>query len=178
MNRSGETGGATKQLPWDENLPKVSERLRVLLSTGWRSDVTVHVQGVQMKAHRLILAMNSAVLREQLFDQNETASNSELILADESPEAFYAVLEYMYGGFPSLDSVPFALKVSDLAVKFQLEELHSACSVYIAQNIQNARDQVGNAGHLPQETSAGGSRLRRRKGDQVCTVDNEAPPRD
>lgn len=81
------------------------------------------------QAHRLILAMNSAVLEEKLFDQNETASNSHLILADDSPEAFYAVLEYMYGGCPNLVSVPLALKVSDLAVKYQMEDLHSACSL-------------------------------------------------
>ncbi|XP_047485439.1 BTB/POZ domain-containing protein At1g21780-like [Penaeus chinensis] len=183
MNRFDEAGGRMLQLPWEKNLTMVSERLWLLLTTGWRSDVTVHVQGVTMKAHRLILAMNSAVLEEKLFGQTETASNSDLILADDSPEAFYAVLEYMYGGCPSLVSVPLALRVSDLAVKYQMEDLHSACSLYIVHHMKNANYQVDSAGRLPsyrQVTSAGGSIMQgggTAEGDQVL-VEKEVPPHD
>ncbi|ROT85086.1 hypothetical protein C7M84_021353 [Penaeus vannamei] len=127
-------------LPWQSCLTTVSERLVALLTSGMRSDVTLHLEGRTLKAHRLILAMNSPVFDKLLYgneDRQPCMLPIEYPLQDDPPEAFTWMLEYMYRGNPDLPSVPMALEVSVLATKYQMGALKSACSEYLKQHLND-----------------------------------------
>ncbi|XP_042865057.1 kelch-like protein 41 [Penaeus japonicus] len=126
--------------PWQSCLTTVSERLVALKVSGFRSDITLHLDGLTLKAHRLILAMNSPVFDKMLYS-NEDRPNCILPidypLHDDPPEAFAWLLGYMYSGEPNLPSVPMALEVSVLATKYQMGALKTICSEYLKEHLNN-----------------------------------------
>ncbi|KAG0727893.1 Zinc finger and BTB domain-containing protein 22 [Chionoecetes opilio] len=80
--------------PWQDSLHTAGQALNFLLASGTLSDVTLRVghEGKQFRVHRLILAMRSPVFEDMLL-LNTTSRSSVLTLKDDSPAAFYWLLQ-------------------------------------------------------------------------------------
>ena len=72
-----------------------------LYKSGEYTDVTFIVSGVQFHAHKIILAARCAYFKVLLYGRMKEASlgpKAEIPFNDTTPEAFAALLEYVYSG--------------------------------------------------------------------------------
>ena len=72
-----------------------------LYKSGEHADVTFVVSGVRFPAHRIILAGRCAYFKVLLFGEMKEARlgpGAEIPFSDTTPEAFGALLEYIYSG--------------------------------------------------------------------------------
>ena len=72
-----------------------------LYKSGEHADVTFIVSGVRFPAHRIILAGRCAYFKVLLFGEMKEARlgpGAEIPFSDTTPEAFGALLEYIYSG--------------------------------------------------------------------------------
>lgn len=103
-----------------EHFEHVSGDLFDLFKSGENSDVVFVINGTRFEAHRIILAARCNYFKVLLFgEMREAHSGAEIPIIDTTPDAFHALLEYIYSGRICLADVK--------------EEVTAACSlVHIA----------------------------------------------
>ncbi|KAL5214888.1 hypothetical protein ABZP36_004040 [Zizania latifolia] len=69
---------------------------KFLLSGDAPFDLEFHVGGATFKAHRMVVAGQSPYFRKLLYGQGKEASSPHVYIRERSPEAFSAVLHYIY----------------------------------------------------------------------------------
>jgi speckle-type POZ protein len=74
----------------------MKEQLAKIYATGDGAGVTYSVQGRLFRAHRIVLAMRSPVLRAQLFRGMMESSARLIEVKDMAPDVFEALLRYIY----------------------------------------------------------------------------------
>lgn len=117
--KAGSSGTPTR--PWQDSLNTAGQALNFLLASGTLSDVTLMVgrEAKQFKVHRLILAMRSPVLEDMLL-LNTTSKSSVVTLKDDSPSAFYWLLNHIYADKSDISDIDLALQVLNLADKYMV----------------------------------------------------------
>ncbi|XP_050710386.1 BTB/POZ domain-containing protein 1-like isoform X2 [Eriocheir sinensis] len=137
---SGKAGspGDSRTRPWQDSLHTAGQALNFLLASGTLSDVTLMVgrEGKQFRVHRLVLAMRSPVF-EDLLLLNTTSKSSVVTLKDDSPSAFYWLLNHIYADKSDIDSTDLALQVLSLADKYMVASAYDI-SIKVFQENGNA----------------------------------------
>ncbi|KAA3674297.1 BTB/POZ domain-containing protein 9, partial [Paragonimus westermani] len=100
------------------------------------SDVTLVVQGVQFKAHRIILAARSEYFRALLYGGLAESSRSIIHLNDINAVAFKQVLLYIYTGRLNVQQLRTMLDVLGLAHQYDFQRLESALSTHLTRSLR------------------------------------------
>jgi len=119
---------------WQTSKQKLSERGQYLLETGQWSDCNFIVgqepQQQILKGHQLFLAMSSPVF-EAMFFGGMAEKNDPIAIRDVQPEAFKALLEYIYADKVELGSFELACELCYCAKKYMLPSLVEECTKYL-----------------------------------------------
>ncbi|XP_072750296.1 uncharacterized protein [Anoplolepis gracilipes] len=119
---------------WQTSKQKLSERGQYLLETGQWSDCKFIVgqepQQQTLKGHKLFLAMSSPVF-EAMFFGGMAEKNDPIPIKDVQPEAFKALLEYIYTDKVELGSFELACELCYCAKKYMLPCLVEECTKYL-----------------------------------------------
>ncbi|XP_012541605.1 BTB/POZ domain-containing protein 1 isoform X2 [Monomorium pharaonis] len=119
---------------WQTSKQKLSERGQHLLETGQWSDCNFIVgqepQQQTLKGHKLFLAMSSPVF-EAMFFGGMAEKNDPIPIRDVQPEAFKALLEYIYTDKVELGSFELACELCYCAKKYMLPSLVEECTKYL-----------------------------------------------
>ncbi|CAL5007423.1 unnamed protein product [Urochloa decumbens] len=84
----------------------ILENLGKLLESGERSDVTFKVKGEVFHAHKFVLAMRSRVFEAELYGPMRDKKRQSITVEDMEPDAFKALLEFMYtDSLPPMDDL-------------------------------------------------------------------------
>ncbi|XP_063242685.1 BTB/POZ domain-containing protein 6-B [Bacillus rossius redtenbacheri] len=123
---------------WQVYKQRVSERGEYLLETGQWSDCKFAV-GTEphqkvFEAHKLFLAMSSPVF-EAMFYGGMAEKNEPIPILDVQPEAFKALLEYIYTDVINLQSFDQACELCYVAKKYMLPHLVKECTKYIWRDL-------------------------------------------
>ncbi|XP_076050558.1 BTB/POZ domain-containing protein 6-B-like isoform X2 [Oratosquilla oratoria] len=131
MVEAGILGGKA----WQGLLENNNDRLQYLYTSGQYSDLKIVFpkEKISIKAHRLILSINSPVLGAMLT--GPLAASKELTIPEDSLERFRKLLDHMYLGRMGLESVQEALEVYVLTHKYRMDSAKKACLQYICSNL-------------------------------------------
>ncbi|XP_012273961.1 BTB/POZ domain-containing protein 2 isoform X2 [Orussus abietinus] len=131
-------------LPCDWQISKrnVSQRGRYLLETGQWSDCNFIVgqephQQI-LKGHKLFLAMSSPVF-EAMFFGGMAEKNDPIPIPDVQPEAFKALLEYIYTDNVDLSSFELACELCYTAKKYMLPILLEECTKFLWSDLSSKK---------------------------------------
>ncbi|KAF6214489.1 hypothetical protein GE061_009232 [Apolygus lucorum] len=128
---------------WQVQQESISERAQYILKTGLWSDCKFVVGADEpkreFKAHKLILSMASPVF-EKMFQDCYKETKQDVTIVDIQPEAFGAMLNYVYGDQINLQSFDQACELCYVANKYMMPNLLKNCTAYIWQdvNVSNA----------------------------------------
>ncbi|KAE9620943.1 putative chromatin remodeling & transcription regulator BTB-POZ family [Lupinus albus] len=114
------------------SLPLSIERLRQLKLTGQYSDVNIYIEnyGLTAKAHRIILSLWSIPFAKMFTNGMSESMSTEVTLRDVPPEAFKAMLDFLYDGELNnkiIESGALLLQLLLLADQFGVTFLHQEC---------------------------------------------------
>ncbi|XP_019413232.1 PREDICTED: BTB/POZ domain-containing protein At2g30600 isoform X1 [Lupinus angustifolius] len=114
------------------SLPLSVERLRQLKLTGQYSDVNIYIEnyGLVAQAHRIILSLWSIPFAKMFTNGMSESMSAEVTLRDVPPEAFKAMLDFLYDGELNnkiIDSGALLLQLLLLADQFGVTFLHQEC---------------------------------------------------
>ncbi|KAI4317032.1 hypothetical protein L6164_024944 [Bauhinia variegata] len=115
------------------SLPIGIQRLKQLQSTGEYSDVNMYIEGYGLVAqvHKIILSSWSIPFAKMFTNGMSESISSEVTIRDVPPEAFGAMLKFIYSGELSdaviVDSGAFLLQLLLLADQFGVTVLHQEC---------------------------------------------------
>ncbi|XP_076050298.1 uncharacterized protein LOC143030922 [Oratosquilla oratoria] len=129
-----ETGSLGDQA-W-QSMPKSNkERLQHLYISSELSDLDIFFPEVEepIKAHRLVLSMNSPVFFAML---KGPLAVDMLTLSEDPRQSFLKLLEHMYLERMDLESVEEALGMYALAHKYKMVSAIKYCAQYIASNVK------------------------------------------
>lgn len=123
---------------WQIHQEKISERGKYILKTGLWSDCKFIVSNAQnkkeFKAHKLILSMSSPVF-EKMFQNGFNESDSDINIVDIQPEAFGAMLNYIYADDIKIQSFDQACELCYIANKYMMPNLLKHCTSYIWKDV-------------------------------------------
>lgn len=90
---------------FSSDLPIDVQKLKILLETGKYRDVDVYIEGhgLVVQAHKLVLSVWSAPFAKMFTNGMSESNASEVCLRDVSPEAFLAMVHFMYSGKLDMD---------------------------------------------------------------------------
>ncbi|WKA09250.1 hypothetical protein VitviT2T_026915 [Vitis vinifera] len=114
-------------------LPVNMPRLKKLHFTGKYCDVDIYIEGHGLVAqpHRIILGLWSAPFAKMFTNGMSESISSKVCLRDVSPQAFNAMLEFMYSGKldidDTMDTGTLLLQLLLLADQFGVALLHQEC---------------------------------------------------
>ncbi|CAL8103889.1 unnamed protein product [Calicophoron daubneyi] len=113
----------------------VAESIANLYGDERFSDLTLVVQGVHFKVHRVILAARSEYFRALLYGGLAESSRSVIQLNDISSAAFKHVLHYIYTGRLNVRRLKTMLDVLGLAHQYDFRSLESALSNHLTHSL-------------------------------------------
>lgn len=119
---------------WQTTKQKVSQRGQYILETGQWSDCKFIVgqephQQI-LEGHKLLLAMSSPVF-DAMFFGGMAEKNDPIPIRDVQPEAFKALLEYIYTDNIDLGSFELACELCYCAKKYMLPFLVEECTKFL-----------------------------------------------
>ncbi|XP_026193282.1 leucine-zipper-like transcriptional regulator 1 [Cyclospora cayetanensis] len=126
LNEAALSGVAIKQL---------LQNLRQLLQGGDFSDVTLVVGGKRLPAHKNILAANCAFFRQMFLGQMKESMQQEVIIQGWTPEAYSAMLEFLYTGTLSETRPTVLSEVLGLADHYTLSTLKRYCESVLCMSL-------------------------------------------
>jgi len=94
-------------------------------------DLTIKIEGHELRAHRDILSLWSSVFKK-MFESGMKESNSDHIqLDEENYEEFHTLLKVLYNNFENpitMENISFILRLAD---KFDIKVLNAACLSFL-----------------------------------------------
>jgi len=134
----GEVRAITADETRVEDLHLLSDEIGKLYQSTEYSDVTLHLQGQSIPAHKMILASRAEYFRALFFGGFREASTNSIKLDPDTPlTAFMMVLRYIYTGKISLDSISEdkILELLLLSNKYQLTSLEQSTQEYLINSV-------------------------------------------
>ncbi|XP_054282162.1 BTB/POZ domain-containing protein 2-like [Macrosteles quadrilineatus] len=123
---------------WQLKFDRINERGKHLLETGLWSDCQFLVGDGQQKkkfsTHKMILSMSSPVF-EAMFYGGLAEGNCPIEIPDVQPEAFHAMLEYIYADEINLTTIEQACEICYAAKKYMLPFLVNQCMSFIWKDV-------------------------------------------
>jgi len=109
------------------NLIEFRNALLGLMGSTVESDVTVSVDNVWFRCHKVVLVARSPFFRALLQSGMEETVSNKITLTDISPELFRHVRRFLYSGQLPDDLAGIAFDLLPFTDKYVLDELKTAC---------------------------------------------------
>ncbi|KAG0718530.1 BTB/POZ domain-containing protein 6 [Chionoecetes opilio] len=120
---------------WQTGRKYLSQRANHILGTGQWSDCSFLVGNENnqktVHGHRLILAMSSPVFEAMFFGGLPEKSEKPIEILDVQPEAFMALLQYIYSDEINLKSFDQVCEICYAAKKYMIPSLVEQCTQFI-----------------------------------------------
>ncbi|KAK8382793.1 hypothetical protein O3P69_011379 [Scylla paramamosain] len=139
---SGKAGSSgTPARPWQDSLHTAGQALNFLLASGTLSDVT------------LMVGREGVPVLEDILLLNTTSKSSVVTLKDDSPSAFYWLLNHIYADKSDISDIDLALQVLGLADKYMVASAYDI-SIKVSIRKEDPSSPVlasagSRSGHLP-----------------------------
>lgn len=121
-------------IDWQTSCHRVKDRGDYLLKTGKWADchflVGTEPNQTVLPGHKLILAMASPVF-DAMFNGGLPEKNDPIEILDVQPEAFRALLEYIYTDSISINSMDKACELCYVAKKYMLPHVVEQCTKFL-----------------------------------------------
>ncbi|CAH1117966.1 unnamed protein product [Phaedon cochleariae] len=108
------------------------ERLLAFYKSQKFVDCTFRINGMEVKAHKLILACSSPVFEKMLYGD---MAQDEIVICDISLQEFNQVLDHIYTENIDIYSVANAWSLFYIANKYMLKDLLHVCLTYVRNNL-------------------------------------------
>lgn len=122
------------ELDWQNNFHQMKDRGQYLLQAEKWSDCQFLVGSAPnqkiISAHKLILAMASPVF-ERMFYGNMPDETYPIVIPDVQPDAFQAMLEYIYSDRINISSFDKACELCYVAKKYLLPHVVEQCTHFL-----------------------------------------------
>ena len=106
-----------------------------MLENGKNADVTFHVKGEEIKAHKNILSARSTYFTNMFESDTQENLSGEVQVPDASPAAFRGMLHFLYGGTLPKKVEDIVLELFVIADKRGLDTLKRLCKSNICRNL-------------------------------------------
>ena len=116
------------------HLKTLAQNMLDLLDDPEDADVTLHVRGQEIKAHKAILTARSDHFRS-VFKSGMKESISKEIELDDDPTIFKELLRFLYSGLLPENLDQIAMDLLPIADKYAVEELKRSCDLAIRRNL-------------------------------------------
>ncbi|XP_064119693.1 BTB/POZ domain-containing protein 2-like isoform X2 [Macrobrachium nipponense] len=130
-----EMAQSTSNTDWQTGMSRISQRAGYLLQSGQWSDCTFIVGSGNnqktLQAHRLILAMSSPVFEAMFFGGMAEKGDKPVEILDVQPQAFKALLQYIYSDEINLKSFDQVCEICYAAKKYMIPSLVEQCTQFI-----------------------------------------------
>jgi BTB/POZ domain len=114
--------------------PNLNSSVTKLLTNNSLTDVTLKVQGKELKAHKVILAAMSPVFEAMLKEGTREHQDSKVNIEDIKSDVFEVFLRFLYSGqVEQLDEMFMDLLAA--ADKYDVQPLKEICVRHMAENI-------------------------------------------
>ncbi|XP_055357177.1 BTB/POZ domain-containing protein 2-like [Paramacrobiotus metropolitanus] len=125
---------------WQSVLSTIASRAKHIFGKDILSDVTCRIQpldspSVDIKAHKLLLAMGSAVFETMFYGVMKEAGASVVKITDMDSETFSNVLRYIYYDQIGPFNKSTAFSTLYAAEKYGIPVLKNACEQYVKENV-------------------------------------------
>jgi len=124
------------ELEWQSNLSGIRKRCQHLLSfekwTDCRFLVGSKPNQRLISSHRVLLAAGSPVFESMFFGSLPEMTNP-IIIPDVQPDAFKAMLEFIYADLNTIGSIDKAFDLYYAAKKYMLPQLMTNCTEYMIE---------------------------------------------
>ncbi|KAI5435467.1 hypothetical protein KIW84_022050 [Lathyrus oleraceus] len=122
------------------SLPVSIQRLGQLKLSGQYSDVDIYIEsyGFVARVHRIVLSLWSIPFSKMFTNGMSESMSSEVTLRDVPPEAFKAMLDFLYDGQLNekvIDSGSLLLQLLLLADRFGVTFLHQECCKMLLEGL-------------------------------------------
>ncbi|KAK7321838.1 hypothetical protein VNO77_32825 [Canavalia gladiata] len=122
------------------SLPVSIQRLRQLKLTGQYSDVNIYIEsyGLIAQAHKIVLSLWSIPFARMFTNGMSESMSSEITIRDVPPEAFKAMLDFLYDGQLNdqvIDSGALLLQLLLLADQFGVTFLQQECCKMLLESL-------------------------------------------
>ncbi|XP_037805153.1 BTB/POZ domain-containing protein 6-like isoform X1 [Penaeus monodon] len=126
----------TSNVDWQTSLTQIHQRAGHVLQSGQWSDCTFIVgnennQKQTLRGHRLILAMSSPVFEAMFYGGMAEKEDKPVEILDVQPEAFKALLQYIYSDEINLQSFDQVCEICYAAKKYMIPALVEQCTKFI-----------------------------------------------
>ncbi|KAK7026706.1 hypothetical protein SK128_019313 [Halocaridina rubra] len=126
---------SSSESDWQTHLSRIHQRAGHILQSGHWSDCTFIVGNENnqktLKAHKLILAMSSPVFEAMFFGGMAEKGEKPVEILDVQPEAFKALLQYIYSDEINLSSFDQVCEICYAAKKYMIPAVVEQCTQYI-----------------------------------------------
>eukprot|EP00245_Coleochaete_scutata_P007277 TRINITY_DN22457_c0_g1_i1.p1 TRINITY_DN22457_c0_g1~~TRINITY_DN22457_c0_g1_i1.p1 ORF type:complete len:246 (-),score=52.88 TRINITY_DN22457_c0_g1_i1:108-845(-) len=130
-------GQLARERETTQRLEALTRSLREMLEAGRHADITFHVGGEVVRAHRAILASRSEAFKAML--ESDSAEVGVIRLNDISAPALRAVLQHLYtGDFDGKSSQEHSLDILGAAHKYGMLDLKRMCEIAVGDSVTAA----------------------------------------
>lgn len=115
-----------------------NDRLKSLLFSSHLSDCTFLIEGIPIKAHKLILSCNSPVFEKMFYGPLTTTTattTNDIIISDITLDDFKQTLEFVYTDEITIKSIVNAWSLFYVAQKYLINDFIPVCIDYIRENL-------------------------------------------
>ncbi|KAK3861980.1 hypothetical protein Pcinc_032112, partial [Petrolisthes cinctipes] len=138
-NSNSNSNSNRPTLDWQTGLRHISQRAGHVLQTAQWSDCsfTVGTENNQktLHGHRLILAMSSPVFEAMFFGGMPEKNDKPVEILDVQPDAFRALLQYIYTDEINLRSFDQVCEICYAAKKYMIPSLVEQCTEFIWRDL-------------------------------------------
>ncbi|GMN40282.1 hypothetical protein TIFTF001_009500 [Ficus carica] len=108
-----------------------------MLDESIHADVTIHMAGGALKAHRAILSASSPVFHSMFHHNLVEKESSTIHIEDISVDSGMALLSYLYGTIKQGDFWEHRLALLGAANKYDIADLKDACEESLMEDINS-----------------------------------------
>nr|XP_021002439.2 speckle-type POZ protein B-like [Parasteatoda tepidariorum] len=119
-----------------ECLQELSVNLKNLLDQAVGTDITIHVDGVSMKAHKMILRARSPVFEKMFGHDTSEAVQNEIDIKDIRAPMMKEFLTFLYTGAIENHDFDDACDLYYAADKYEVLSLRNACKKDLLRHLQ------------------------------------------
>ncbi|KAG7169608.1 BTB/POZ domain-containing protein 6-like [Homarus americanus] len=130
---------SSNSIDWQTQLRYIRQRAGHVLQSGQWSDCTFIVGNENnqktMRGHRLILAMSSPVFEAMFYGGMAEKTDKPIEILDVQPDAFKALLQYIYSDDINLKSFDQVCEICYAAKKYMIPSLVEQCTQFIWRDL-------------------------------------------
>jgi len=117
-------------------------QMRPAVNASQYSDLSFVVNGVHIRAHKVILAARCPYFQRMFEGRFKERNQASFNVDDTSTESFLALLEFLYTGEESVVHHENVVELLSLSDRFMVEDLKQLCEYFLERTVSNYASQL------------------------------------